>query len=232
MHLLINKYRVIVVTYIHTSEVLSGIHFGDHVSSIYQNKEQQFSLIIPFMVEGLKSNQKCVYVFGENTKEEVIEEFKKVGFELDEFIKSGQFELVDSKDVYIKNGNFESNKMLVTIEALEKQAFEDGFWGFRGSGEMGDSMNENIDEGELIDYESKLNEILAGRKIALICQYNENKVDHKILNNIIRTHPFTIIYGKMYENKYFYTAPEYMDKGSDLLPAEEYKTIIDTITTE
>lgn len=220
------------MTYIHPKEVLSGIHFGDHVSSIYQNKEQQFSLIVPFMMEGLKSNQKCVYVFSENTKEGVIEEFKKAGSELDEFIKSGQFELVDSKDVYLKNGNFEPNKMLATVESIEKQAFEDGYWGFRGSGEMGDSMNVNISETELIDYESKLNEFLVGRKIALICQYNENKVNHKFLNNVIRTHPFIIIYGKMYENKYFYTAPEYMDKGSDLLPAEEYETIIDTITTE
>jgi hypothetical protein len=220
------------VAYIHTSEVSSGIHFGDHVSSIYQNKEQQFLLIIPFMVEGLKSNQKCVYVFNDNTKEEVIKEFKKAGFELEEYLKSGQFELINSKDVYLKDGIFETDKMLATVEALEKKSFEDGYWGLRGSGEMGKSIDENVSETDLIDYESKLNEFLVGRKIALICQYNENKVEHRLLNNIIRTHPFIIIYGKMYENKYFYTAPEYMDKGSDLLPADEYETIIDTITTE
>ncbi|HWS49277.1 MAG TPA: MEDS domain-containing protein [Candidatus Methanoperedens sp.] len=208
------------------------IRLGDHVASIYQNKEQQFEVLMPFFIEGLKLNQKCVYVYDENTKEEIISEFEKAGIEINLYLKSGQLELFESREMYLDEGKFQPEKMLEKIEAMEKRAFEEGFWGLRGSGEMGISLEGKVDEIELIDYESRINEFLVGRKITLICQYNENKVSHKILNNVIRTHPFVIVYGKIYENKYFYTAPEYMERGSHYLPEEEYKTIIDTIITE
>lgn len=220
------------MTYSDNNNAIDKINFGDHVCSIYQNKEQQFSLVISYIIEGLNSNQKCVYVMDESTDEDIKLEFNKVGFGIDKYLESGQLELLKSKDIYTVDGTFDQNKMLATVEAIERKALEDGYFGLRGTGEMGVSLHEKVSEKELIDYESKLNEFLVGRKIALICQYNENFVNHKILNNIIRTHPFTIIYGKMYENKYFYTAPEYMEEGSNLLPSTSYKTIIDTIITE
>jgi len=220
------------VTYIDLNGEEKKLCFGDHLSSIYQNKEQQFAFIVPFIMEGLDNNQKCVYVMDENTEESIRLEFEKDGFKIDKYLESRQLELVKSNDTYLNGGTFKPEVMLNTIEMMEMKAVEEGYFGLRGTGEMGISIKEKIDDVELIDYESRINEFMVGRRIILICQYNENKIDYKVLNNIIRTHPLLIVYGKMYENKYFYTAPEYMDKGSDLLPAEAYKTVIDTIISE
>jgi len=103
-----------------------SIHLGDHIASIYQNKEQQFKILLPFFVDGLKLNQKCVYVYDENTKEEIIKEFEKAGVEISLYLKSGQLELFESREMYLDEGIFQPEKMIEKIEALEKRAFEGG----------------------------------------------------------------------------------------------------------
>jgi hypothetical protein len=44
---------------------------GIHVCSIYKNKEDQFAPVAPFYSEGLNKGERCLYIFDENTKEEI-----------------------------------------------------------------------------------------------------------------------------------------------------------------
>ena len=55
---------------------------GDHICSIYQNRQQQFSAIIPFIKDCLLNKQKCIYVTDDCSVNDVTGEFEKYGFPL------------------------------------------------------------------------------------------------------------------------------------------------------
>lgn len=220
------------MTYRDIGRDLGDVVYGQHYCSIYRNKKEQFSQLIPFIREGFDSNQKCIYVIDENTEEELITEFARFDCGLEKYIASGQLEILTKKETYYRDGIFEPEKMLALIGEMERKALAQGYDGMRGSGETTWVLTRPEDDEKLIEYESDLNGFISDRKIILLCQYNEKKFSHKILNNVIRTHPYTIVYGKVYENKYFYTTHEYLEGGSNMLPADAYKVIIDTITTE
>jgi HTH-type transcriptional regulator, bacterioopsin transcriptional activator and related proteins len=206
-----------------------GIGFGDHVCSIFQNSEQQFSLVIPFIMEGLEKNQKCVYVVDDNSREGVMAEFAKAGFEIKKYIDSKQFLLLLKSEAYLKDGCFDAAKMTVLVQEILDDALGEGYEGVRGTGEMTWTLGNMSYTDELISYEVKLNDFIKSKKIALICQYDENKFSQEILVDIIRTHTWVIVRGKMYENKYFFTPPEYMKGEGKTFPAASYKIMIDSI---
>lgn len=206
-----------------------GTDFGSHISTIYQNKEQQFAQVVPFIIEGLNNNNKCIYVVDDNTREEVIFELTKTNLDINKFLQIKQLEILTTKDTYLKDSVFEPYKLLNLIKQLEKNAIKDGFTGLRGMGEMTWVLNNPSDNKKLLDYELELNILTKDRKIILLCQYNENRFSHEILNNIIRTHRQLFIYGKYYENKYLYTDPAYLKIQPGSVPSDSYKSMIDII---
>lgn len=207
---------------------ISAIQNGDHICSIYQSEEQQFSQIIPFFTEGLMRHQKCVYVIDDNPKEEIISVFTKNGVEIHKYVDAHQCVLFTKEETYLKDGLFRPDAMISLIKETEKSALKEGFEGMRGTGEMTWMQDQSLND-KLIEYEAKLNETIPNSKSSTICQYNENKFSKELLIDVIRMHPYLIIYGKLYKNKYFYTPPQYIHEEKNIFPPSAYGTIIDTI---
>jgi hypothetical protein len=216
-------------TKIVSSKTSKKFKLGDHICSIYQNKEQQFPQVIAFFKNGLENNHKCIYIADENTTEEVMAEFKKAGIKIEKYINSGQFSILTKNETYTRNGSFEPEKMIAFLKESEANTLKEGYSGFRVSGEMTWMLKNISDSKKLIEYESKLNDFLPNSKSAAICQYNENKFDQNILIDVIRTHPTLIIYGISYKNKYFYNSPYFIEGARGIFPPSSYSTIIDII---
>lgn len=204
------------------------LDFGDHLVSIYQDSKQQFSELVPYITSALTSNQKCIYVVDDNTKDVVYRELEKGGLILDKYLESKQFIFLTKKETYLIDGIFNASKTIDLLKNLEKTAREEGYEGVLGIGEMTWILGNNLEAETLLEYESAIND-LKKYNLALICQYNEKKFDQEFLVNIIRTHPQAIIYGDFHENKYFYTPPEYFSNSTGF-PLGTYKTVVDMIT--
>ncbi|NQU99456.1 MAG: MEDS domain-containing protein [Parcubacteria group bacterium] len=208
---------------------IEGIALGDHVCSIYKNKEEQFSTVVPFIKKGLDNHQKCAYIVDENSKEEVIAELDKRGIDSKKYIKTNQLLLLTKRETYLKDGFFDPDKMIVLLKKTEKSALEEGYSGLRVTGEMTWVLEGVSGSEKLIEYEAKLNDFFPDSKSTAICQYNENKFKPEILVEVIHTHPFLIIYGNLYENKFYYSPQLYIEDTRIELPAESYSLIRDDI---
>jgi hypothetical protein len=205
------------------------IALGDHLCSIYQNKEQQFVPVVPFMKAGLDHHQKCFYIADECSSGEVVAELKKGGIEIEKFIASGQFVILTKKETYLRSGAFDPDKMIEFLKETEKDALKDGYTGMRATGEM-TWMLENIsDNSKLLEYEARLNDFLPASRSAYICQYNENKFKPEVLTAIIHTHPLLIIYGKLYRNLYFYFPAQYTKRDTISPLVNLYKRMLNDI---
>ena len=203
---------------------MEGISFGDHLCSIYQNKVQQFSQLVPFILEGLQQNQKCIYIQDSNSQEEIIHQFNQFGIDLGPYLTSKQMEIVQKDLVYLQNGIFDKNIVESSIKGIVERALADGYTGIRGTAEM-DWAGSISNTKNLLDYESELKNIFSNLAVTSICQYNELSFSKDILKDIVLTHPFVIIYGKLYTNKYF-------NSEANALSSDSYETVINTIIEE
>ncbi len=199
---------------------------GMHICSIYRNHEEQFSPILPFFRYGFDNKEKCVYVFDQEPPQPIYTEFDHVQNFPRDFKTARQIEVIPYEDVYTKEGAFDPDKTMSLFNESVTHSHDQGYSGLRVAGEMGWTLLSGTPISKLIQYELKLNTFFPNKDLIGICQYHEASFDRDILTDIICTHPYVILYGKIYENKYFYTSPEYVHNPSRKLRPEYYETMV------
>src|SRR6266436_8970828 len=110
-------------------DVLGQIGLHDHVCAIYESQEEQLALPVPSIRMGLERGEKCFYAADEKTVSDVIEALRAMGIDVDEAVSSGRLTVASQEDTYLRNGNFEPDKMIrFWADALEP-AITSGFSG-------------------------------------------------------------------------------------------------------
>jgi hypothetical protein len=201
---------------------------GSHICSIYLDKQQQMRVAIPFLIEGVMRHEKCVYVIDESTIDEIRFAFSGFGLPSQQFIDTKQLQIITKHESYLRNGTFDVAAMISLIAMLEKASVDEGYAGFRGTGEMTWALTD-IPPDKLISYESELNTYLNKGQAKILCQYNEQRFPELTLTDVVRTHPNVHLYGNgLYENQYFFTPPQFM-RMSDGFAGTAYREMVKEI---
>ena len=207
---------------------LSELKSGDHLCSIYNSQEEQFKVIIPFMIIGLEKNEKCIYIVNENTKEEMIDAFCKSS-DITKYIKSKQIEFLAETQVYLKNGFFDPDKLINFLKETEELAIQEGYSGLRLTGEMTWILS-NLDKVErLIEYEAKLNCLFSKSKTLAICQYSEKRFTPEILRDVLATHTKIVLNGQIHQNPYYIHPDLFFAKNTKEISSELYRKVKEDI---
>lgn len=97
---------------------------GTHICCIYRNRGEQLSALSSFMSLGIEKNEKCLYVVDDRTKGKVVEAFESLGFDVESFVESSQFEFMTKSESYLKDGYFDLDEMINLFEETKEQALE------------------------------------------------------------------------------------------------------------
>lgn len=202
----------------------------DHMCSIYQDEIQQYSSVIPFLIDGLISKQKCVYVLSSHTADGISEEMFRRGFPIRPYIDAKQLVFYTKEDTYLSQGYFDADRLISMIRAGIQDGRREGYTKFRASGEMDWAVNGGTTTDKLIAYESQLNAAFVHADVSIFCQYDESRFSSEVLTDIIRTHPKVCVYGKLYANDYFYTPPQWMNLSEHAAARSAYTEMVREIT--
>ncbi len=208
---------------------LEGIGIGDHLCCIYKSKEEQLSIVIPFMSIGLGRNEKCIYIIDENSERDIIQAFQQAGIDIDKYIASRQFEFFTKEDAYLKGGYFDPDKMLDLLKHADQNAIKSGYAGLRVTGEMTWVFTKLPGVDGLIEYEARLNYFFPQSKSLALCQYNQNRFGPEVLLEVIHTHPKVVIYNTICDNPYYIPPDAYIAKMKGEIRLEIYERIRDDI---
>lgn len=179
---------------------LEDLKFGDHVAYFYEGKGRQFPFVVPFIKEGLKNNEKCIYIAHESTIKDVKRAF---GEEVKKYLDSGQLSVITSKDAYLRSRYFDTDKMIAFVKENIKLVLNEGYKGLILVGEMTWVLEEKSWLDTLTEYETKLNPFFQKNPIVGICQYNEDRFSEKILMNLLYIHPLVARGNIIFKNIYY-----------------------------
>jgi signal transduction histidine kinase len=189
---------------------IAALKHGDHLCMIYENRDQQMRAVIPFIVEGLHQGDRCVYIADEQSVQEVAHGLGEAGVEVEKELERGALSLLTKRESYLRNGSFDPKEMLEFLENEVEVALEDGFRGFRVTGEMTWALGEDVDE--LIRYEALMNRFYPGSKAMALCQYNRFRFPARVIHDVLKTHPKAVLGEEVCTNLY-YEPPELVLEG-------------------
>lgn len=211
-----------------SNKITSANNFdlGNHISFIYRTDQELFSLIIPFFIDGLQKHNKCMYVIGEYSSNEIINAFNDSGFDLLPHILAKDFILTSHKNIYFKDGAFDVKVVTSNLVVAESDALKQGYSGLRIAGSTSWVTKEISIMPEFIKYEKLMNEFIEFSSIIAACLYNESLFNHKILVDVLYSHPSIYLYDKLVKNLYFKSFSNQQDVNSQELTYEEITRIL------
>lgn len=182
---------------------IKSLEPGDHLCCIYSTDEEHKALLTPFLKVGLENNEKVLYIMDENTSETLKGYLSDAGVDVNSYLKTGQLELLNVDESYMKNGVFNPDEMIKTLESGTEKALKEGYTALRVTGEMSWAMKDQPGSERLFEYENKLNEFFKKHKALAICQYDTRFFPAETLLDVLISHPIAIIGTEIYENLYY-----------------------------
>lgn len=174
-----------------------------HICGFFDSREQQYEVIIPYILEGLETNDKVINILEGNRHSEHCRCLTENGISIAEKLSSGQLEVMASENSYIKDGEFAADKMYKMLEQTLLSASRAGYDSVRACGDMVWALKNLPGTDELLEYEARLNLLTPQHSVSLICVYDISSFSQKALANILLTHPYVIKDGKINKNPHY-----------------------------
>jgi hypothetical protein len=184
---------------------------GLHICLIYNNEAERREIVENFVQSGLNSFEKVAYFADQLKPLDVNEWLKSYNITVNKNLKPGQFHLATALETYTPDGKFEPEQMLSKLEAIYHRAKDEDFHGCRGSGEMTWALNEIPGSNRLLEYESRINNLLVENPLVVMCQYDARRFNGATILGVLKVHPFMIVKGMVVQNPYYETPDEYLE---------------------
>jgi MEDS: MEthanogen/methylotroph, DcmR Sensory domain/Histidine kinase-, DNA gyrase B-, and HSP90-like ATPase/His Kinase A (phospho-acceptor) domain len=182
---------------------LAALKQGDHICAVSVSGSEQLEAIGHYVESGLAAGERCVYIRGEHSEQEIHERFAAAGIDVGASIDSGKLELTTERETYLRDGCFDPERMIAFIRSTETAALSEGCNGLRLSGEMAWAVASRTDNDRLIDYEKRLNSFFPGSRSHAICQYNREQFPPHVIRNVLRAHPLALVAQSPCFNPYY-----------------------------
>lgn len=140
---------------------LAGSQLGEtrHVCAFFNNDEEEYRVLLPFIKDGLKSGDKAVHVLNPKQQQDHLRRLTAAGIDPEVAQQNGQLELRTNTEVYLRDGRFDQDRMLEVFELLARGNAAGGFPLSRICCRMDWAIEDRSYVDDVIEFESRVNEV-------------------------------------------------------------------------
>jgi hypothetical protein len=186
----------------------SELRNSRHVCAFFNNDEEEYRALLPFIREGMERGDKAVHVVNPDQRADHVHRLAGAGIDPAAAEKDGQLDIRINTDVYLTNGRFDQDRMLRVFEDMVSNSTP-RFPLHRIVCRMDWAAGEPIRVRNLIEFESRVNDVWSRHDDLVICTYRFSQFGGDAVMDILRTHPMVIIGGILHENPFFIPPEEF-----------------------
>jgi hypothetical protein len=181
-----------------------------HVCAFFNNADEEYRVLLPFIKEGFERGDKAVHVVNPEQRADHLSRLSAAGIDTAAAQASKQFEIRDNVQTYLRDGRFDPDRMLEAFEALAGGRAAQGFPLSRIVCRMDWAVDSGSHVEQLVEFESRVNEVWCRHHDAVICTYHLPKFGANTVIDILRTHPMVIIGGILQHNPFFIPPEQFL----------------------
>jgi hypothetical protein len=180
-----------------------------HVCAFFGSRDDEYRVLTPFYQETLQWGEKLLHVIDDQLRADHEARLARRGLDVYGAQQTGQFEIRGWEETYLRDGAFDPDRMLATLQQAIEQARIDGYSRARIAGNMNWALDRKPDSERLIEYEVRVNEVVSRERQPAICIYDLTRLTGGMMMDLLRAHPLTLINGVVQHNQFF-TPPDEM----------------------
>jgi anti-anti-sigma regulatory factor len=161
---------------------------GDHACLTFSDADERLDVIAAFVRDGLDGGHKVLCHTDALTAQELAAELTDRGLPIRESVRTGQLEVSPVGAVFVPDGAFAPGRVIDALRAHIDQAQRAGYAGLRITADMGWALRPVAGVEHLVEYESRLSELLAESRATAVCQYDRQGFDTVTLASVTAAH--------------------------------------------
>ena len=146
----------------------SQLHAERHVCAFFRSPDEEYGALLPFIKEGFERGEKAFHIVDPELRAEHRARVASAGIDVATAERSGQFELLNWADAYLRDGHFDQDRMLALIEQVLDGGHQQGFALTRLVAHMEWALEDRPGVDDLVEYETRLNYVLPRYKDPVI----------------------------------------------------------------
>jgi hypothetical protein len=178
-----------------------------HVCAFFHTREEEYQVLLPFIKEGFEEGDKAFHIVDPRHRQDHLERLQRAGIDIEDTANTGQLEVREWEQAYLRQARFDQGQMLMLIEEVLNNGRTGGFPLTRLVAHMEWSLEDYPGVHDLVEYESRLNYLMPKYEDPILCTYDLSKFSAEIVLDVLRVHPMVIIGGILHENP-FYSPPD------------------------
>jgi signal transduction histidine kinase len=171
--------------------LVGDMPWGTHFCHFYETKEDLLDILIPYFKTGLENNEFCMWIiFPPHSEEEVREALRRAIPGVDQRMAAGDIEIWPHARWYLKGGSFGIQEVIDGWQEKLTKALARGYAGMRVNGN--EAWLTKKDWIDFSTYEEKLNNMIANRRMIVMCTYLLTLLRASEVFDVTRTHQFAV----------------------------------------
>jgi hypothetical protein len=188
---------------------LAGSAMGphNHVCAFFQNREEEYALLLPFIMEGFDRGERAFHIIDRALRDDHLARLGRAGVQVEDAGERNQLAVHDWEDVYLRGGRFIQNDMLALVDQVLGDRVATSFPQTRVVAHMEWALSDFPGIDDLVEYETRLNYVLPRYPGPVVCVYDSSRFGAGLALDVLRTHPMVILGGVLQVNP-FYVPPD------------------------
>jgi hypothetical protein len=174
-----------------------------HVCAFFDSRDEQYETLLPWIKEGIENNEEIINILDGSLHQDHCCRLSKADIPVQDAVTCGQLKLFATDDTYLLGGIFAAERMVNILEQALIEAQNGPYGTFRGYGEMEWALKNLPGTDELIEYEARINTFAPKYDCSIVCAYDINRFSGRAVADILATHPYVIMHGKIHKNPHF-----------------------------
>ena len=183
-----------------------------HVCAFFNSADEEYRVLLPFIKDGFQCGHKAIHVVNPDQRHDHLERLAEAGIDPADAQRTGQLELRTNTETYLPEGRFDPDRMIAAFEQLASGNATGGFPLSRICCRMDWSVANGSHVDDVIEFESRVNEVWHRHEDAVICTYHLGQFRGDEVIDIMRTHPMVFIGGILQQNPFYIPPKEFLQE--------------------
>lgn len=190
----------------------AGSQLGEtrHVCAFFNSNDEGYRVLLPFIKDGFTCGDRAIHVVNPDQHEDHLNRLAAAGIDTKAARERGQLEVRTNTEAYLQDGRFDQERMLRLFEESASGNGKARFPLSRIICQMDWAVDGRSCIEELVEFESRVNDVWRRHEDAVICVYDLAKFGGNTVIDILRTHPMVIIGGILQQNPFFVPPEEFL----------------------
>jgi MEDS: MEthanogen/methylotroph, DcmR Sensory domain len=184
-----------------------------HICAFFNGLDEEYRVLGSFYKDGFDRGEKATHIVEAANREEYLQRLAEAGVDVRGMMEAGQLEVLPWTDMYVRDHQFDQDAMLASVEKIMQSGTGAGYARTKLVGHHMDWLfRDQAAVRNLVEYEARLNDLLAKYDEPVVCNYDASKFGASVALDILRTHPLVIVGGILRENPFFVPPEQFLEE--------------------